>query len=91
MLSSKQLKDVCLLNMNSRQCRYLAEDDSEPNKFYCLKKSPKSKDVDVEVEDFMQEMRRKGKDPKKEHTPIGNNCSGYPILRYKEQGYDKGP
>jgi hypothetical protein len=20
---------------------------------------------------------------------MGNNCSGYPILRHKEQGYDK--
>lgn len=89
MLSLKQLQDFCLLNNGSKQCRYLAEDESDSRKFYCLKKSPKSKDIDIEVEDFLQEMKRKGKDPKKENTPIGDNCSGFIILRHKEQGYDK--
>lgn len=88
MLSLKHLKDVCLLNKGFQQCKYLAEDENDSKKFYCLKKSPKSKEVDIEVDDFLQEMKRKRKDPKKENTPIGNNCSGYPILRHKEQGYD---
>lgn len=89
MLSAKQLKDICLLNSGSKQCRYLAEDESDSRKYYCLKKSHRSKEVDIEVEDFLQEMKRKGKDPKKENTPLGDNCSGYIILRHKEQGYDQ--
>jgi len=89
MLSLKQLKDVCLLNAGHNQCKYLAEDETDSKKHYCLKKSPKAKEVDIEVEDFLREMRRKGKDPKKESIPIGDNCSGYIILRHKEQGYDK--
>ena len=89
MLSSNHLKDVCLINETSQQCRYLAEDEVDPLKMYCLKKSSKAKEVDIEVEEFLYEMRRRGHDPKKENTPLGNNCSGYPILLYKEQGYDK--
>jgi hypothetical protein len=89
MLSSKHLKDICLLTLGSDQCRYLAEDETDSRKFYCLKKSSKAKEIDIEVEDFLQQMKRKGKDPKKENTPIGDNCSGYIFLRHKEQGYDK--
>lgn len=90
MLSQKHLKDVCLIGDNTyRKCRYLAEDENDVNKYYCLKKSSKAKDIDIEVQDFLMEMQRKGKDPKKEITPIGNNCSGYLVLRHKEQGYDK--
>jgi hypothetical protein len=90
MLSTKHLKDVCLAGSNSSEkCRYLAEDETEPSKYYCLKKSSRAKDVDVELEDFINEMRKRGKDPSKENVPMGNNCSGYPILRHKEQGYDK--
>lgn len=89
MLSDKHLKDVCLISETSQQCRYLAEDEVDPLKRYCLKKSSKAKDVDIEVEEFLYEMRRRGNDPQKENTPLGNNCSGYPILLYKEQGYDK--
>jgi len=89
MLSTKQLKDVCLIGGTSERCRYLAEDETDHLKYYCLKKSSKAKDVDIEVEDFIKDMKRRGKDVSKENIPIGNNCSGYPVLRYKEQGYDK--
>lgn len=90
MLSKNQLRDVCLVdNKTHTKCRYLAEDDSERGKYYCLKKSAKAKDIDIEVQDFLQEMHMKGKDPKKQNVPIGNNCPGYVILRHKEQGYDK--
>ena len=89
MLSPKQLKDVCLINNGSYQCRYLAEDENDSSKFYCLKKSLKAKEIDAEVDDFLDEMKRKGKNPQKMTIPIGNNCSGYIILRHKEQGYDK--
>ena len=90
MLSKNHLKDVCLLDQNTHmKCRYLAEDENDRGKFYCLKRSSKAKDIDMEVEDFLKEMQIKGKDPSKQNVPIGNNCSGYVILRHKEQGYDK--
>jgi len=90
MLSKNHLKDVCLADSNSHdKCRYLAEDENERGKYHCLKKSSKAKDIDIEVQDFLAEMQMKGKDPKKQNVPIGNNCSGYVVLRHKEQGYDK--
>lgn len=90
MLSKNQLKDVCLVDSDIHtKCRYLAEDENDPGKFHCLKKSSKAKDIDTEVQDFLTEMHLKGKDPKRQHVPMGNNCSGYVILRHKEQGYDK--
>lgn len=90
MLSKNHLKDVCLLETNDhRRCRYLAEDETERGKYYCLKKSSKAKEIDAEVQDFMLEMSLKGKDPSGQNVPIGNNCPGYVILRHKEQGYDK--
>jgi hypothetical protein len=90
MLSKNHLKDVCLIDSSSHdKCRYLAEDENERGKYYCLKKSSKAKDIDIEVQDFLAEMQMKGKDPKKQNVPIGNNCSGYVVLRHKEQGYDK--
>ncbi|NDB86392.1 MAG: hypothetical protein EB127_27395 [Alphaproteobacteria bacterium] len=90
MLSKNHLKDVCLVDSsNHARCRYLAEDESERGKYYCLKKSSKAKDIDIEVQDFLMEMQMKGKDPKKQNVPLGNNCGGYVVLRHKEQGYDK--
>lgn len=90
MLSKNHLKDVCLVDSNNHtRCRYLAEDESERGKYYCLKKSSKAKDIDIEVQDFLMEMQMKGKDPKKQNVPLGNNCGGYVVLRHKEQGYDK--
>jgi len=90
MLSKNHLKDVCLYDVeNHSRCRYLAEDEIERGKFYCLKKSSKAKEIDAEVQDFFLEMSMKGKDPLKQNVPIGNNCQGYVVLRHKEQGYDK--
>ena len=43
----------------------------------------------METDDFIRETRKKGKDPRKENIPLGDNCEGYPILKYIEQGYDK--
>ena len=91
MLSQKHLRDVCLVyDTTSAKCRYLAQDESDYSKFYCLKKSPqKSREIDVELADFVKEARKKGKDPRKENIALGDNCQGYPVLRYLEQGYDK--
>lgn len=91
MLSLKQLNDVCLVNDGtSAKCRYLVQDDSDYTKYYCAKKSAKAYEIDVELNDFVREAQQKGKDPYKENIPMGDNCSGYIVLRYLEQGYDKG-
>ena len=92
MLSKKQLTDVCLAFSRSHKCcRYLAQDETEYGKYYCMKKSPKKVQIDVEIEDFIRDAKKKGKDPKKDNLPLGDNCGGYPILRHIEQGYDQKP
>lgn len=88
-LSLKQLQDVCLIYANdSRKCKYLAQDDSNPSVWYCLKKSSKKAEVDDETSDYLKDLKKKGVDPRKQGTPLGDNCDGYPILRYIKQGYD---
>jgi hypothetical protein len=89
MLSLKQLDDVCLRNdTTADRCRYLTQDEVDPNKFYCLKLSPKGKKIDHEIRSYVEGMKLKGKNPFTDNLPLGDNCSGYPFLRYLEQGYD---
>jgi hypothetical protein len=89
MLSLKQLKDVCLVNNNTyRRCRYLCQDDIDPQKFYCMKMSAKAKSIDHEIQSYVDLMKLKGKDPTRDNLPLGDNCQGYPLLRHLEQGYD---
>lgn len=87
-LSNKHLKDVCLLNSSSsKTCRYLYNDDLEENKWYCckLKQDLKNK-IDKEVNSFLS--RTDSKHLEKSTKSLGDNCSGYPILRTIIQGYD---
>ena len=89
-LSKKHLQDVCLLNSgNYNRCRYLAQDDNDYSKWYCLKKSQKKAEIDIETSDFVRDSRKKGQDPRKANIPLGDNCGGYPIMKYIEQGHDK--
>jgi hypothetical protein len=88
-LSKKQLQDKCLLWSGSyKRCRYLAQDDNDWSKWYCLKLTAKKAEIDVETEEFIKDTRKKGQDPKKANIPLGDNCQGYPILKFIEQGYD---
>lgn len=90
MLSQKQLKDVCLLHDDSfKKCRYLSQDEQSPNKYYCMKKSALASTIDLEVDSFIKECKKRNVNPKQEKVPLGNNCLGYPIMRHIEQGYDK--
>lgn len=90
MLSKKQLQDVCLLyTLNHQRCRYLAQDDIDWQKWYCLKKTSKRSDIDVETNEFIADCRKKNQDPKQAGIPLGDNCQGYPVLKFIEQGYDK--
>lgn len=89
MLSQKQLRDVCLVyDTTFQKCRYLSQDENDYTKFYCLKKTARANDIDVELDDFIRDTRKKGKDPRKENVPLGDNCQGYPLLRHINQGYD---
>jgi len=90
MLSQKQLRDVCLVYDGTyKKCRYLSQDENDYSKYYCLKRTAKAHDIDVELDDFVRDTRKKGKNPLKENVPLGDNCKGYPLLRHIEQGYDK--
>ena len=90
MLSKKQLQDVCLNNDTTyKKCRFIGQDENQYGIFYCMKQSSSAIEINQEVDDFVKECRKRGKDPKAENMPLGNNCQGYPILRHIEQGYDK--
>jgi hypothetical protein len=89
-LSLKQLQDVCLQQVSdNRKCKYLGQDDNDPSLWHCLKKSPKKKEIDDEVVDYLKELKKKGIDPHTQNIPLGDNCSGYPILKFVKQGYDQ--
>ena len=89
-LSLKQLHDICLLNDNDgKKCRYVAQDDTNPSVWFCLKKSSKKTEIDAEADDFIKDAKKKGSSIKKQGPPLGDNCAGYPILRYIKQGYDQ--
>ena len=87
-LTVKQVKDVCLANQGYKACRYLSPDDQNWGKFHCLKKTAQKKVIDEEVHDTLVQLKIAGQDYKKQNVPVGDNCSGYPLLRIIEQGYD---
>lgn len=93
MLSAKQLQDVCLAQRGDhRQCRYLAQDELDWRKWYCHKLLPNKKaKIDSTVKKYVEDCRKSGLDPRAQAVPLGDNCSGYPLLRHVEQGYDKDP
>jgi hypothetical protein len=89
-LSLKQLTDVCLVYGGSARCRYLAEDELDGSKHYCLKMAQARRtEIDEEVKDFLAHCKKKGTDPTQHGLPIGDNCKGFPVLKHVEQGYDK--
>lgn len=89
-LTQKQLKDVCLFHLlDSRKCRYVYQDDTDAQKWYCLKMSPQSKDINDTLIEITKEALTRGIDIKKQPIPLGDNCEGYPYLKTLEQGYDK--
>ncbi len=87
-LTQKQLRDVCLIHQGHRQCRYLAADDLNWGKWNCLKKTPSKKVIDDEVKDTLAQLKKQGQDYRKHGVPVGDNCSGYPLLKIIDQGYD---
>jgi hypothetical protein len=91
MLSSKQLKDVCLAEIHDhRQCRYLAQDEMDWSKWYCCKKvEAKKRKIDAAIDKYLRECKKNGSDPYSNGVPLGDNCAGYPIFRHIQQGCDQ--
>ncbi len=89
-LTKKHLNDVCYLQGGHMRCRYLDEDtDDKGNTIYvCKKLSPDRNIIDSEIIDFMNNMKKSGQDPVNQGVPLGDNCSGYIVLKTKPQGYD---
>lgn len=88
MLSKKHLEKYCLPHGSSLCCHYLARDDSQPDRYYCLKKSNKKAVVDKELKEVLDLLKRKGSDPHKQGIPLGNNCPGFLLLKNVLQGFD---
>ena len=91
MLSAKQQQDVCMIwSGGSDQCRYAKQDKQDPSKWYCMKKIKTEKaTIDSNVADFVTDCRKNGLDPAASGAALGDNCAGYPLLKYIEQGYDQ--
>jgi hypothetical protein len=89
-LSNNQLKHVCLLQESSyKTCRYLKNDDLEPSKWYCCKlRDVEKKKTDTRIRQFIKDCKDRGLDPKTVNVFMGDNCGGYPLLKFIEQGYD---
>ena len=89
-LTQNQVQHVCMLYGATQQCRYVDEDlDDDGNIVYvCKKLSPEKAIVDLEVSEFLDDMKKHGQDPAKQGVPLGDNCKGYIKLITKKQGYD---
>jgi len=88
MLSKQHLDKYCLPHGGNLRCIYLAADDNQRDKFYCLKKSPKKAVVDKEHAEVLGLLKKKSKDPAMQGIALGNNCKGFLLLKNALQGYD---
>lgn len=77
-LTNKHLKDVCLLHHHDVRlvCRYLRNDELDHKKWYCQK-------LQSQIKESIDNYTASRSD-----TPMGDNCSGYPLLKHVPQGYD---
>lgn len=88
-LSKKQLSNICMLNSGSKTCRYLYNDDIDSSKWYCQKLRPIEKaKIDISIEDFLRDCKKRKINPKSPGMPLGNNCEGFLMLKNITQGYD---
>lgn len=88
-LTKKQTEDVCLVYGGHKACRYLIY-DLESGKHLCSKLATKLKeDIDTRIDEYLANLKKNGQDPALMGRAIGDNCSGYIFLKYKQQGYDQ--
>lgn len=88
MLSKNQLNNVCLVGQGYKCCRFLAQDDNDWTKHYCIKTTGRRKEIDKFTEKHIKECSDSKTDVTQSNIPLGDNCTGYPIMKYIEQGYD---
>lgn len=92
MLSHKHIQDVCLVGhlAGVLTCRYVQQDRNDYTKWVCLKHKKAEKNrIDDKVDAYVLLCLKKGLDPTAiGGMALGDNCAGYPILKYIEQGYD---
>jgi hypothetical protein len=86
-LTSRHLAEVCMQGCHDAglTCRYLRNDEIDESKWYCQKLQPEIKSrIDRDVNAVLESIRR----PEKIKMPCGDNCAGYPLLKYIPQGFD---
>ena len=88
-LTKLHVINICKKDQGSDRCRYLEEDQLYVGIYQCLKLSSQRNAVDEEVEDLKKNSRYMSRNSN--NTAVGDNCKGYPTLRYKQVGYDKNP
>lgn len=86
-LTKLHVINVCKKDNGQEECRYLSEDQLQAGVYQCMKLSPQKDIIDEEVERYHKKKRLYTKHD--ENYPLGDNCKGYPVLRYKQVGYDK--
>lgn len=84
-LTIRHLGEVCLLHHPdpTKTCRYLVNDELDPNKWYCQKLRP---DAKRQIDDGISASNRKSRI--RAGVPSGDNCEGYPLLKHMPQGFD---
>ena len=91
MLSSKHLEHVCLLlQLSSKTCRYIVEDDNLTGVYHCGKLTSEKEKIDERVKNLIKTHAKRGTDPNDAQIAMGDNCEGYISgFKHLEQGYDK--
>lgn len=86
-LTNRHLKEVCLYGCSDirQTCRYLRNDEIDDSKWYCQKLQPEiKKKIDANVSAAVDSPYYSGSIK----IPCGDNCGGYPLLKYISQGFD---
>jgi hypothetical protein len=78
-LTHLHVLNVCKIG-TPEQCMFLHEDELDRNIYFCLKLSSQRK--------YVEDLRT-GTVGGLPSLPKNDNCKGYPILRYKNVGYDE--
>lgn len=85
MLSLKQVENICLVgDETGKKCRYISKKDGDV--YVCLKLATESrKTIDEQVQSYVDATYNS---KSQIHPPLGDNCVGYKVSLYVEQGYD---
>lgn len=80
-LSALHVLHVCKEG-SENECKYLLQDELDPDVFYCLKLSSQKKfaDDNSRIKFFRKDNSK---------LPNNDNCAGYPILHHLVLGYDQ--